>query len=572
MNNTEIVDYIKKSFELKSQGFYKPAIDMLYKALSIDNENLEILVQLAHLYQLLGNSQRSVCYIEKVLEINPKHLDCMHLLKDIYLHQNDLKLAKEISYKIYEIQPDCKNLAEKINILNKLHDFDEVKKIEASVSNADDEVLYEIACAYYENYDFHKTREILESAYKKNNKNEKIMLLLGKIYYDNKDFEKAEKIFSNLEKINPSDEAMNYLGLLKLNENKFSQAIEYFSKAQNTNVANAEYLYNLASAYFLNGWFDEALKYFNQAICLDPENINYHYSLAYLYYQKKMYDKAQYELDFIYSLEQHHELSNVLRAMITGKTGDLLTAKKQLENIIKYNDADDFAYSALSRIYRDLSQINMAEKTLKHAIELNPNSLNYLTELVEIKVEQKNYDEALEWIDKILEINDKYIYAYILLAKINLELKDFDEVFEAAQNLIELDSNCAEGYYYNAISLFKQGDTSFAIESLKKSISLDLGNAMLYIKMSEFYQDLGDLKNAYVWAKEASEIDERNYKYKWLCAKLAAAMHNQESALKHYSQSYRLASFDKDLSKDYADYLKSIGKNKQAEKLVKSKG
>jgi len=150
------------------------------------------------------------------------------------------------------------------------------------------------------------------------------------------------------------------------------------------------------------------------------------------------------------------------------------------------------------------------------------------------------------------------------------ELKDFEEVFEAAQNIIKLDSNCAKGYYYNALALFEQGDKDFALESMKKSISLDLNNAVLYIKMSEFYQDLGDMQNAYAWAKEANEIDTRNYKYKWLCAKIASALHNQDAAGKHYSQSYRLAAFDKDLCKDYADFLKSIGQNKQAER-VKSK-
>lgn len=568
-SNTEIVDYIKKSFGLKSQGFYKPAIEMLYKALSLDNENLEILVQLAHLYNLLGNFQRAVYYIEKVLEINPNHLDCLFLLKEIYLCQDNLESAKQVSEKIYEIQPNSANLAQKVNILNKLNFFDEIKKIENTVSNLDDNVLYEIACAYFNNSNHQRAIELLEQAFEKNNTNEKIMFLLGKTYYENNDIEKSKKMFMDMAEINPTCEIMNYLGLFKLSENNFNDAIKYFSKAHNDDKQNAEYLYNLASAYFLNGWLDEALKYFNQAICFDSENINYHYSLAYLYYQKKMYEKSVYELDYICTINPNYELANVLRAMITAKSGDLLAAKEQLENIIKKNKADDFAYSALGGVYRELAQTEMAKEAIKNAIELNPNSLNYLSELAEIEFEQGNYEDALYFANKILQVNDKYLSCYVLLAKIYLELKNFEEVFDVAQNIIELDSNCPEGYYYNAISLFEQGDKNFAIENLKKSISLDLNNASLYIKMSEFYQDLNDLKNAYEWAKEASEVDERNYKYKWLCAKLAASIHNEESAIKHYSQSYRLASFDKDLREDYADYLKSIGKNKQAEKILK---
>lgn len=569
MKNTEILNYIKKSFELKNQGFYKPAIEMLYKALSIDGDNIEILAQLAQLYKLLGNSKRAIYYVEKALDINPKHIDCMVLLEEIYLQQGTLHLAKNVSEKIYEIQPTSANLAKTINILNQLQDFETIKDIESSVEVLDDEVLYEIAYAYYNNYDIQKAVELLDLGYAKNNKNEKIMLLLGKIYYESKDYEKSKKIFLSLQKTNPSAEVLNYLGLFELDESRFSQAIKYFSKAQKLDQKNGEYLYNLASAYFLNGWVDEALKYFNQAICIEPENINYHYSLSYLYYQKKMYDKALTELDFIHSIEQHHQLSNVLRALITAKKGDLFNAKTQLENIIKFSEADDFAYFALSNVYKELSQIEQAKEAIKKAIELNPKSLDYLSELAQIEIEQKNYEKALEIINEIIKINDKYIYSYISIAKINLELKKYDDVFEAAQDLIELDSNCSEGYYYNALALFEQGDKIFAIESLKKSISLDLNNAPLYIKMSEFYQDLGDFKNAYDWAKEACEIDERNYKYKWLCAKLAATNKDEDKALKYYSQSYRQASFDQDLSKDYANYLKSVGKEKQAAKILK---
>lgn len=570
MNDTEILDYIKKSFELKNQGFYKPAIEMLYKALAIDNNNIEILAQLAHIYKLLGNFSRAIHYIEKVFEINPKHPDCMMLLEEIYLLQGDLKSAESISEKIYKIQPTSENLAKRINILNKLNDFDKIKKIENSQIELSDQVLYEIASAYYNNYDFEKALSLLELANTKNPKNENAMLLLGKIYYEKEDFEKSKKIFNKLEKINQTAEAMNYLGLFELETNNLVKAIDYFSQAQKKDEKNPEYSYNLASAYFLNGWLDEALNFFNQAICLDDTNIDYHYSLAYLYYQKKLYDKALKELNFINTLEQHHEPSNVLRAMITAKRGDLPAAKTQLEKIIQYNDNDDFAYFALGSIYKELLFPDKAKEMIQKAIELNPKSLNYLSELIDIEIAKKNYKKAEEIAGEILEINDKYVDAYIAIAKINFELKNFDKVFNAAQDIIELDSNSPEGYYYNALALFEQGDKEFAVESLKKSISLDLNNALLYAKVSEFYQELGDFATAYDWAKEASEIDSRNYKYKWLCAKLAVALHKESDAVKYYSQSYRLAGFDEDLKQDYAQYLKSVGKEKQAKKLLVS--
>jgi len=135
MSKTETIDYIKKSFELKNQGFYKPAIEMLYKALSLDGDNIEILAQLAHLYRLLENFQRAIYYLEKVLEIDSKHLDCLFLLQEIYIAQDFHQLAKNIAGRIYEIQPTNENLAKQIHILNQLQEFDEIKDLESSATD-----------------------------------------------------------------------------------------------------------------------------------------------------------------------------------------------------------------------------------------------------------------------------------------------------------------------------------------------------------------------------------------------------------------------------------------------------
>ena len=565
----EVVAYIKKSFELKNQGYFKPAIEMLYKALAIESDNLEILAQLAHLYKNLENHQRAIYYIEKVLELDKNHMDALILLKNIYLLQEQNQEANIIIEKIYALNPTPENLVGKVKILTKLGQFDEIENIEKSDLNIDDNVIYEIAKSYFENNNKAKAFELLSIGYQKNNQNEKILLLLAIIHYGNGDLENSKKMFKELEKLNPSAEVMNYLGLFKLNEKSFSAAVTYFSKANKADEKNHEYVYNLASAYFLKGWLDEAIKYFTKAICLAPNTINYHYSLAYLYYHKKMYNKAVMELDLIKTLDKTHEQSNILTALITAKKGDALTAKNQLEKIIKANPTEDFAISALSKIYRELSQNDLAKQHIEQALAINPESLDYLSDLTELEIEQKDYENAKKTIGKMLTINKKYIYAFIALAKIDVELKDYNAVFESAQNIIKLDQSCPEGYYYNAISLFETGDKDFAVASLKKAISLDLNNPRLYLKMSEFYQEMGDFKNAYDWALEASEIDDMAYKHKWLCAKLANTLRKEAEASKHYSQSYRLAPFDKELAEDYAKYLVSIGKEKQAKAILK---
>ena len=363
---------------------------------------------------------------------------------------------------------------------------------------------------------------------------------------------------------------MDYLGQLSLDERKYSLAAEFFSKANSLDTKNPKYAYNLASAYFMNGWVEEASVYFHKAICLDPMNIEYHYSAAYMYYQCNNFTKAKNELNTILEMEPKHKQATVLKAMIEAKQGNSLVAKNELKSVIEKDDTDDFAYYALAIVYKDLLLKDEAKEYLRKAIKLKPDSLTYLSELLDLETESKDFDEALKTAHKLIEINDRYVPSFVSMAEIYDEQKNYERLYAVAQDIIDLDENCPKGYYYNAIALFAQGDRTFAIESLKKAITLDLNNAVLYIKMSEFCQYEGDIENAYMWAVEAADIDERNYKYRWLCANLADLLHKVEDASRYFSQAYRLCSTDESLNKDYAKHLSSIGREEQAKRILNS--
>lgn len=554
----DAINYIKKSFELKSQKRFKQAIDMLYKALTSEPDNIEILAELGHLYFLLKKIDRASYYANKVLEKSPNHKEGIFLLLEIYLKEQNFNEAKKLMEKIFDETPSDENLIKKIELLIKINDTNALDEIFKQKSTLSPQILYKLS----EISGNKNALALLETALEKSPQDEKILLSLGKLYYKTGQIEKSKELFSKI-KSEENPEILNHLGLFELDALKYSSAIKYFEKACAIE-AKAQYFFNLASAYFLNGWMDEAQAYFMKAIQLKPDNQEYHYALAYLHFHKKDYVKASHEL------KSAKSMGKVLSSLILAKDGDLLKAKSELEKHLIDNANDDFAWFSLGKINQELLITDTALQNLEKAVELNQKSIEYLTNLAEIYIIKKEFQKAQTIAENILKTNDKYIYAYVILAEIKLSQNDYDECFDVAQKIIALDENCAQGYYYNAVALFGLKDTTFAIESLKKSISLDLQNASLYVKMSEFYQDLGQFKIALDWAKEACDIEDKNYKYKWLCAKCAAVLKDEQEAIKYYSQSYRLAAFDGDLTQDYAKYLISIGKDKQAQNLLKT--
>lgn len=527
-NNNEVLDYITKSFDLKRQGFYKPAIEMLYKALSLENNNEEILSQLAELYFLLENNERAIHYIEQTLEINPLHSECLKLMKKIYYNDGKYVEAQKAAVKVFELNPTAQNFADKIQILNKINDFETVKDLEHANFEFDDEIYYQFAIAHYQNSDYSGAIKLLEKARELKPNDVRIETLLGEVYYLNNEFDKSKEVFKKYEKEDENAVIMNYLGLFKLDENRIEDAISYFSRAVKLDSQNSKYAYNLSNAYFENGWMDEAVKYMNIAICLEPENCEYRYAQAYSFYVNSKYDKSLSEVKNILKINSGYTNAKVLEALIKGKMGDPVYAKVELDKIVKENPKNDFALYSLAQICIDLDQINTASKLMDKVVTLAPTLVNK-TEYANLLIENKSYGEAQEVIEKILEENPKYIEGYVLQAKNYIFMKDYECAFETAQEIIEIDQNNAEGYFYNALALFEIGDTNFAIESMKKAISLDVNNAMYYVRMSEFYQKLGQNENALAYISEAASIDE-SAQNKELYAKLASVVRKSHNA------------------------------------------
>lgn len=507
MANNEVLEYITKSFDLKRQGFYKPAIEMLYKALTIENNNVEILSQLAELYYLLENNQRAINYIEKTLELNPVHIDCLKLMKKIYLNDENYAEAKKAADKIFDLNPTKENLAVKIEILNKINDFETIKNLENMDFDFDEDIYYQFAVAHYQNKDYQNAIKFLEKASELKKDDMRNDILLAEIYYLNNEFEKSKELFLKYKEETENAVIMNYLGLFKLDEGKIEDAISYLTRATKLEPQNSQYAYNLGNAYYLNGWIEESVKYMNIAICLAPENCEYRYTQAYSYYINTEYDKSLAEINNILKINQNFEQAIVLKALISSKKGDPVSAKVELDKIVKNNPQNIFAIRALSQVCVDLSQLEQACKLMEKVVKEEPTLVNK-TEYASLLIENKSYGEAQEVIEKILEENPSYVEGYVLQSKNYIGIKDFDGAFESAQKIIDLDSNNAQGYFYNALVLFEQGDVNFAIESMKKAISLDVNNAMYYVQMSEFYQKLGRYEDALAYISEAANIDE----------------------------------------------------------------
>lgn len=568
--------FLKQAFQLQEEKHYKQAIEALYKALCIESDNIEILAQISHLYFLMNNFERSLEYAEKILDIDPNHIDTLKIVVNINKVTKKYAKALQFAEKLYRLSPDIDNFVTYLEMLTECNQHNTViNEIENSKFNYEERkneklLLIEGYSRLKLNQIF-KAIGIFQEIIKLYPSNTDARFYLGVIYYQKHQEADAEKLFNSVLDEIQCDRTYNYLGLLKLDQHKIADAINYFQFAIKIEQNNPLYYYNLGTAYSLNGWLIEAENSFKHAVFLEPDNIIYNYSLAYLYYERHDLKKALENIDHILQIKPDYADAVILKALINAKNGDLIGAKNTLTNLAEKVTNNDFLYYAMAKIYKEIPMYKEAIDSLQQALFIKPESLEYLSELADCYCELGKYQVAQDIITKVLYLNKHFIFAYLLQAKMNIKQNKYTEAAKIVDNTIKLDSSCAEAYKYMAVICAAQGLKNKSIENAKIAVSLQPSNHKYYAFLGKLYFDAQEYDSAFLYYKEASMLDELNVDYLYNAALAADKDDDFINASNYYSYALRQDPYNNLIIYEYVDLLKRHNKLKQALSLLKSK-
>lgn len=340
-----IKELLQEGFLLKSKGYYKHAIEAFYKALEIDNSSSELLLEIADLYYLMGNEERSLNYIDMILEKNPTHIESLKLLEKIFKDKCAWQQAEQTAKNIYCISRTDENLADIFKLLNAQGKYDEI--FEYSTESTSAEVLYEQAFAKTKQND-HSAAESLINKALELRKDNNFLLLKGDILLKSGQKDAACEILNQLQIDETSPEVLNFAGLIMQYRDEYKKALEFFKAASRLSPKEDKYYYNIASTYFKIGDIQLAKKFYNLAISNNPENQNYHFALANLYYSEKHYKRALEELS-----DNFFE-AKLLKSIILYDTGYLAIAKRELDKLAAESPDNPIVLDYKNRIEEEL--------------------------------------------------------------------------------------------------------------------------------------------------------------------------------------------------------------------------
>jgi len=186
---------------------------------------------------------------------------------------------------------------------------------------------------------------------------------------------------------------------------------------------------------------------------------------------------------------QAQQIDPITQAMING-----------LSDVLKENPDDYYTlYDRAAQYYR-LSMYDQALNDLQHALRVTPGKdadmlASELTLLTDVNTELKDYEKALECIDKALEIQSTYPNIY-KKGNILLHLNRPEEAYKTFSSLQQLKSRSQEAYFGMAKAKIMLGDSEEAKRLLNEAQEADPTNYITYCRVGDLYSDLGEDENA----------------------------------------------------------------------------
>ena len=127
-----------------------------------------------------------------------------------------------------------------------------------------------------------------------------------------------------------------------------------------------------------------------------------------------------------------------------------------------------------------------AVKVFEQMLRIDSGNIDALLKLGYSKFHLNDYAGALQAYDKVLDIDVANVEAWNLKSLVNYEQKNYGKALDCAEKAIESDPTYGMAWYNKGCYLSLLNDVPQALESLKRSIEVDVKNAKRAVRDKDF--------------------------------------------------------------------------------------
>jgi tetratricopeptide (TPR) repeat protein len=219
--------------------------------------------------------------------------------------------------------------------------------------------------------------------------------------------------------------------------------------------------------------FEESLEWINQAVKLNPKSGHYLCFRLSILSQLKRYDELLEGARASLQLEPDHwhaygQMLEALEAL-----GRIDEGRQVVDHLVRIGSQEPYALISAAQFFSSQREYERALELLQKVLQIDPNNASARHNRGYIYFRQRNYDAAKNELSVAVAMSPKSAGSLCLLSDTLMHLKDYEGAVQTTQKLLQVDPRHTRGYVVQGRSLIELGKVQEGLESFRCLLERD---------------------------------------------------------------------------------------------------
>src|SRR5215831_2147145 len=218
--------------------------------------------------------------------------------------------------------------------------------------------------------------------------------------------------------------------------------------------------------------------------------------------------------------------ASISSALAELNKGRVLESIEQFKKILRSDPANDRAYFYLSTLYTEMNELEVAERYVRRAMDVNPGQGVHLHQLGLIRFRQKQWRPALMFFKQALEagVGNNEAAVWRSIGDVQVELFDRDAALQAYETALRIQPQDARTRLALGRFNLERSEPERAIPHLSAALEIDPMLRAAYPALGRAYRQTGDLESGIMILKKALDIDPADQESRYALGQVLGAM------------------------------------------------
>jgi tetratricopeptide (TPR) repeat protein len=546
-----------------SEKNYAQALDAYQQALNIEPKATITRNNIGNVYVAQQNLVLAEQEFRKVLQLDPSNNDGNYNLGLVLLAKG--APAQAISY-FQRVHPS--NSSTRLNLIRAYlqsgRTTEALKTVaEISSQNKDDVQLHFTLGMLLSSEKQYKAAQLeLERANALQPDTFEILYNLGQTYLHNTEYDKAELALNRALKLKPdSAETLYLMAQVDSQQKKSVDALDLLVRAHKLAPQNADIIFLLARVSMTQNYFEDAIPLLESGLQIAPQRADLRAALGESYFMSGKAEKAIDEFKTLIELDPSAR-SYAFMGLAYRHLGRFDEARKYFEAGLKKDTHNASCLFNMGYIEERQGNRARAEELFQQALRYKPDLSEALLELANLRIENKNFEDAAELLRKYVKLSKDPASGYYKLAMVERSLHQ-NEAAERDLNVFQtLSKNAPPGSYpYQNLldyvdtrsNLSEHDRTQLDLTQLNDEISKHPDQPQNLYLLAETYLKLGKLAEARQAVAQLDQMSSADFRTQTGVGVLLARYRLYDDAVQHFQRALGANPDSDDVKFDLAD-------------------